>query len=611
LIANIEEAALSTNTMPLRSEIAKKHTWDDKSVFETIEAFEAAVKEAKTMMPALKKFEGRLSEGPSVLADCLDQVDKIRAITGRIGTYVSMEYSVDTTDMDAAARGDRARGLQAAAQSAGAFIAPELLNLEAGTLQQWVAQEPRLSHLGLYVEQLEKRREHIRSAEVEALLSQASDVFNTASRTHGVMSDADLVFEPAKGSDGQTYEIGQGTIGTLLSHADREIRRTAYENYANVYLANKNSMANCISAGMKRDVFTARARNYESSLDAALSPNHLPQEVFHNLIDTFKKNLPTWHKYWSVRKKALGLDVMKVYDGKGPLTGTVTPVPYDQAVDWISEGMKPLGDAYVTQMRSGATDQRWVDIYPNKGKRMGAFSTGVQGVRPFIMMSYDDTMFGLSTLAHELGHSMHSYLAWENQPKVYSGYTMFVAEVASNFNQALVRDHLLKTQTDAEFQIQIIEEAMANFHRYFFIMPTLARFELEIHERVERGEALTANTLIALMADLFAEGYGDGVEINREQVGITWAQFATHLYANFYVFQYATGISAANALANRVLDQGQSAAEDYLKFLSAGSSLYPLEALKVAGVDMTESTAVEAAFGVLADYVNRLESLVN
>ena len=277
-------------------------------------------------------------------------------------------------------------------------------------------------------------------------------------------------------------------------------------------------------------------------------------------------------------------------------------------MEWIAAGMRPLGEEYVEVMRRGSLQQRWVDIYPNQGKRLGAFSSGAQGTHPFILMSYTDDIFSMSTLAHELGHSMHSYYTWQNQPPIYSDYSLFVAEVASNFNQAMVRAHLLELDSDPDFQIAVIEEAMANFHRYFFIMPTLARFELEIHERIERGEALTADGLIALMADLFREGYGDEVEMDTERVGITWAQFS-HLYAPFYVYQYATGISGAHALGNGVLAGEAGAAERYVDFLRAGGSGYPLDLLREAGVDLTSPEPVEETFAVLSSLVDRLEAL--
>ncbi|HLA97334.1 MAG TPA: M3 family oligoendopeptidase, partial [Anaerolineales bacterium] len=327
------------------------------------------------------------------------------------------------------------------------------------------------------------------------------------------------------------------------------------------------------------------------------------------LIATFQKNLPTWQRYWRLRKKALGYDQFHVYDIKAPLTSAKPEVPYQQAVDWIAEGMDPLGEEYVRILRDGCLGDRWVDWARNKGKREGAFSSGSYGTRPFIMMSYADDLFSLSTLAHELGHSLHSYYTRANQPFIYSRYSLFVAEVASNFNQAMVRDYLFRTQKERDFQIALIEEAMSNYHRYFFIMPTLARFELELHTRAEQGAPLSAEVMTGLMADLFKEGYGDEVVFDRERIGITWAQFS-HMYMNFYVYQYATGISGAHALAHGILSGEAEAAERYLDFLKAGGSLYPLEALSKAGVDLASPEPVERAFEVLAGLVDRLENLV-
>jgi oligoendopeptidase F len=352
-----------------------------------------------------------------------------------------------------------------------------------------------------------------------------------------------------------------------------------------------------------------RARNYASSLEASLEPDNIPTEVFHNLIDVFKQNLPTWHKYWRIRRKALGYKKFHVYDIKAPLMENKPVVPFEQAVDWICEGMAPLGDEYVSVMRDGCTINRWVDRARNQGKRQGAFSGGAYDTQPFIMMSYADDLFSLSTLAHELGHSMHSYYTRSTQPFIYGRYSLFVAEVASNFNQAMVRDYLFETQPDPDFQLGLIEEAMSNFHRYFFIMPTLARWELEMHQRVEQGAPVNAQIFTDRCAELFKEGYSDKVEYDHERIGITWAQFG-HMYRNFYVYQYATGISGAHALVDSVLEGGEHATERYLDFLKAGSSLYPLDALQTAGVDLTSPEPVEKAFKVLADIVNRLEDLI-
>ena len=295
----------------------------------------------------------------------------------------------------------------------------------------------------------------------------------------------------------------------------------------------------------------------QSSLAAALEPSHVPPAVYHNVIRAFRDNVSTWHRYWRVRRKALGLVELKPYDTRAPVGESTLKVPYEQAVDWIAEGVAPLGEEYVQILRKGALEDRWVDVYPNRGKRMGAFSTGVPDTVPFIFMSYNDDIYSMSTLAHELGHSMHSYYSRKTQPFIYSNYGLFQAEVASNMHQALVRRHLLATQKDPAFQVAVIEEAMSNFYRYFFIMPSLARLELEVHERVERGGAITADYLNELMADLMMEVYGSEVAVterDRQRIGSTWAQFHTHLYSNFYVFQYATGIAGADHLVQRVAD---------------------------------------------------------
>jgi oligoendopeptidase F len=561
----------------------------------------------------LARFQGHLGDRPMTLAEWFHKSEQLLFRLGKVFVYAHMCRAVDMADQAASAKYDRARALYARVLSAMAFAEPEMLAIGFDKIRRWTKQEPRLALYAHYFDQLERRKAHIRSAEVEEILSQIVDPFATASATHSVLADADLTFRSARGapSRSEPIEVAQGTINKLLTDPDREVRRTAWESYADAHLALKNTMANCLAAGVKQNVFFARARRYPSALAAALTSNFIPLEVFHNLIQTYRKHLPTWHRYWALRKRALRYDKFYAYDIKAPLSDQQPTVPFPQALEWISEGLQALGDEYVSILRQGVLEERWVDIYPNKGKRMGAFSTGVPGTHPFILMSYNDDLFSLSTLAHELGHSMHSYYTWKTQPYVYSDYSIFVAEVASNFHQALVRAHLLETSGDRDFQIAVIEEAMANFHRYFFIMPTLARFELEIHERVELGGPLNADSLIQLTADLFREGFGDSVEMDVERVGITWAQFHTHLYSNFYVYQYATGIAGAHALAERLLAKDPKAKENYVKFLKSGSSLYPLDALKLAGVDLSSSEPVEAAFRVLARYVERLEELLN
>jgi len=601
-----------TRSLPARSAVDKRFTWDSESVFPDEAAWEEAVESIVSRLPDLQEFKGHLGDSPDSLADWFDAIERARRLMACVMVYSTMAYSVDVSDQGAAARADRTRTVAAQLGAAASFAVPEMLSVGLPKLRQWATSSPRLSHLDHYFDRLEKLQKRIRSAEVEELLTQASDPLATALSVHGVLANTDLKFAPAVGSDGDLREVAQGTIASLLTHPDREVRRTAFESYADEHLRMQHAMAASLAGGVKRDVFFARARGYASSLEAALEPGHIPVDVFHNVVRTFRDNVGTWHRYWRIRRHALGLEVLRPYDTRAQLGAAELKVPYEQAVDWIAEGVAPLGEEYVKVLREGATQGRWVDVYPNQGKRMGAFSSGAVDTKPFIFMSYNDDIFSMSTLAHELGHSMHSYLAWRSQPFIYSNYGLFQAEVASNMHQALTRRHLLARKTDPAFQIAVIEEAMSNFYRYFFIMPSLARLELEIHEHAERGAAITADYLNNLMADLMEEVYGSEVDVSerdRARIGSTWAQFHTHLYSNFYVYQYATGIAAADHLAGRVAAGDKKAVESYLSFLKSAGSMYPLEGLRMAGVDMTSPEPVEAAFATMSSMVDRLEVL--
>jgi oligoendopeptidase F len=598
--------------LPTRNEVDRRFTWNSESVFPNPAAWDAAADTIMARLPDLGEFRGHLADSPDTLADWFETAEKLQRLMAKLQVYTSMEYSCDVGDQGAASRADRVRSTSAQLSAAMSFALPEMIAIGFPKLSEWVAASPRLAHLGHHFNRIEKLREHIRAPEVEELLSQVTDSLSTALSAHSVLANTDLKFEPAAGVDGPE-EVAQGTIGHLLTSPDRETRRTAYESYADAHLAVRHTMAATLAGGIKRDVFYARTRRFASSLDAALAPNHIPAAVFHNVIRAFRDNLGTWHRYWRIRRRALGLANLKPYDTRAPLAPPIR-IPFEQSVDWISEGVSPLGDEYVRVLRRGALEERWVDVYPNQGKRMGAFSTGSQDTHPFIFMSYNDDIYSMSTLAHELGHSMHSYYGRRSQPFVYSNYGLFQAEVASNMHQALTRRHLLKTRKDPDFQIAVIEEAMSNFQRYFFIMPSLARFELEVHERVERGGVLTADYLNDLMANLMAEVYGAEVELtgsDRDRAGSTWSQFHTHLYSNFYVYQYATGIAGAHHLAERVGAGQAGAVEDYLAFLKSAGSMYPLDGLKLAGVDMASPEPVQAAFAALNDMVTRLEELVS
>jgi len=596
-------------TLPPRSQSPLADTWDLESIFATPADWEAAGQELVGYIPKLAVYQGRLKEGPETLLAYLKLAEAAGILAGKYTLYASNYYAVDTGDQRSAARLGQARSLAARLGAATAFLEPELMAIGFKKVEKWIKSTPELAYFAHALDKLRRRQAHVRSAEVEQVLAMSADPFSGPSTVYAALNNADLAFKAAVASDGRSLEIGQASISGLLTNPDRATRRTAWENYSDGYLAHKNTFAAAFISQVKQDVFNMRARGYESSLHASMGPNDIPVEVYHNLLAVFKKNLPTWHRYWRLRREALGVDTFHVYDIKAPLTQAKPVVPFKQAVEWVSAGMAPLGEEYVSVLRNGCLEERWVDRVRNRGKREGAFSSGTHGTHPFVMMSYADDLFSVSTLAHELGHSMHNYYSRREQPFIYGRYSLFEAEVASNFNQALVRDYLFRTQPDRDFQVALIEEAMSNFHRYFFIMPTLARFELEAHTRAEQGKPLSAEVLIGLTADLFKEGYGEEADFDRDRIGVTWAQFA-HMYLNFYVFQYTTGISGAHALAKPILAGDKAAAERYLCFLKAGGSRYPVDNLKQAGVDLTSPEPVESAFAYLAGLVERLEKLL-
>ncbi len=601
---------METNQIPNREDVPIEETWDLESIFPSIEAWQLALKAAAERLPEMSQYQGRLSEGPQTLLACFELMQEVMRQAAKVMSYGSLGAATDANNQDALARAGQSMGLMHKMRAATAFVEPELMEIGVPVLRQWLKEEPRLVIFQHFVDNLERQQAHVRSKDVEETIALAGQPLSASFQTFTGLTSSEIKFEPAIDSQGKTHEVGQSTIDGLITHPDREVRRTAWENYADGYLAMKNTLAYTQLGGLHKDLFNMRVRRYNSCLEAALYEHALPTEVFYNLVEVFRKNLPTWHRYWALRRKALKLDTFHVYDIKAPLNAEPPVISFEQAVEWICEGLKPMGDDYVRTIRRGCLEERWVDRAVNKGKRQGAFSSGVYDTHPFILISYQDNVFSLSTLAHELGHSMHSYTTNQHQPFIYSRYAMFSAETASNFHQAMVRDYLLKTQPNPAFQMALIEEAMSNFHRYFFIMPTLARWELAMHEAVEKSAPLNARIMSQKCAALFKEGYGDEVAFDEERTGITWAQFQ-HMYMNFYVFQYATGISAAHALSKRILAGVPNAVSDYMGFLAAGGSDYPIDLLKHAGVDMTQSEPVEEAFAYLASLVDRFEALVN
>lgn len=595
------------STLPKRTELPKSQTWNIESLFASDAEWKSALEQALAKADSLKPFQGRLGQSGAVLLQALETWQNLRIETAKVFQYTSLNVATDGGNPHFLAMSGQARGVLARFQAAAAFIEPELLALSPQTLEAFMDQTPGLELYRHYFQTLAKRQPHIRSGEVEALLAQASDPLSTPAIAASAATNADMKFSDALG-----HTVTHATMGGLLVHDDRKVRQAAWESYADGHLAFKNTLTATLQGSMKAYIMSARVRGYPSALEMSLATNHIPKSVYDNLLATFQKHLPLWHRYWRVRRKALGYSQLHsfdvpIYDAPAPIRSG-PKLSFAEASEMICRGMEPLGSEYVSVMRKGLFEERWVDWGLNQGKRAGAFSSGLKGTLPFIFMSFQDDLFSMSTLAHELGHSMHSHYARGQQPAIYSGYTLFAAEVASNFNQALTRAKLLRESNDKDFKIAVLEEAFANFHRYLFTMPTLARFELECYQKLERGEALTAPFLMGRLTELLSEGYGSEVQIDPERLGASWMMFG-HLYQPFYVYQYATGISAANALAQDILEQGEPAAQRYIQFLKAGDSMYPIDQLKVAGIDMATPEPVERAFAVLAGLIDQLEEL--
>ena len=608
---------MDSENVLLRKDAPLESQWDVEHVFASWDDWQAEFAAVKEVIPQLRSYAGRLGEGPAVLAEWLTVAHQLRRRALRLRLYPYMHTVVNSRDTQAKGNLGQVMGLLAELRAAAAFADPEMLALgqdeSSGQhrLLVWADTNEPLTVYRHYFDDLLRQQSHRRSPEVEAILGRLVDPFAAVNQTYGELTNADLNFGDAEDEQGGRLPITQSNLGTHLQSSDRTRRRTAWERYSDAYLGMQNTLAANYIAHVKQSVFMARERGYSSVLESMLDPHNIPVAVFHNLVETFQRHLPVWHRYWDVKRKALGVETIHPYDVWAPVSPDSPKVKYTQAVEWIVAALAPLGEDYTATLRRACLDERWVDWAPNAEKRQGAQSLRAKGTHPFLWLSYDDTLSDSGTLAHELGHSLHSHLSDSNQPEVYSDYNMSAAETASNFNQAMLRAYLGAAKADdATFQLASIDEAMDNFHRYFFIMPTLARFELAVYTRAEQGKSLTVDFFNRTMAELYAEGYGDTMTDDPARTAITWAQFL-HLYMPYYTFQYAVGISAANDIASRVLVGDNGAAQDYLGFLSAGSSRYPVPLFEMAGVDLLSSQPVERAFGVLSGIVDRLASLTD
>ncbi len=595
--------------LPRRSDVPLEQTWDIASVYQSDDVWEAAYETANAALPELTQFQGRLGESAATLLDGLQVRDCHRTEIGRIREYANMQSKSDLGDQRAATRLQQANNLSSRFTEMLAFFEPELLALDPRRLQTMMTELPELAVYAHSFDVLQQRRAHMQPAAVERVLAAASNLAANPYRTYRTLVNAELPFNTVVDGDGALVRLAQGNVRPLIYHRGRAVRKAAWEAYADAHLSLRNTLANTLTGTFTRDIFFARARDYPTALDAALDASHLPMEVYATLISTCREYLPLWHRYWEIKRRALGVNTLHGYDIDVPIVRTERVIPYDEGRAIVCAALAPLGDEYATLLRRGLYEERWVDWCANEGKLAGAESSGVYGTRPFLLLPYDNSLISVSALSHELGHSVHSAFTWQTQPYIYAYMEDSVTEAAANVNQALVRAHLLATTDDPDFQLEVLGEAMAYFHRYLFLMPVLSQFEVECHARLERGEGLTADGMSACLLALFREGYGPSVTLDAARTGIAWAQYP-HLFLNFYTYKYALGIAAACALADGVLHDGPDAAARYVEFLKAGDSIYPLDALRLAGIDMAAPEPVERAFGVLAGLIDRLDRLV-
>ncbi|MEN8242096.1 MAG: oligoendopeptidase F [Chloroflexota bacterium] len=594
-----------------RKDAAPGSTWQPEKIFASWAEWEADYETAIADLLLLGEFKGKLTESPEKLDQWIKTFTSQTRRIARLMIFAQLSTSVDGADPEPKKYIGQMMALQGKLYSSIAFAEPELLENKEIILK-WIESNPALQVYQQYFDNLIRQAAHLRNAEVEEILGLLSDPFGQTSRTASELSNVDIKFADAIDSQGKTHPVRQSLLIVNASEPDRQLRRTAWESFCDGYAGSINTFASNYIAHVKQQVFMVRVRGYESVLDAALSPYKVPTSVFHNLIDTFRANLPTWHKYWEVKRKALGVEKIYPFDIWAPI-GKVQPVvKFSQAVDYISKGVAPLGEEYVSALRKGCLEEGWVDWFPNDTKRQGAFSMPSHDTPPYIMMSYSDTVKSMSTLAHELGHSMHSYLIEKNQIELYNGYgniSMTSAETASNFNQAMVRSYLTKELADdKDFQLALLEEAMTNYHRYMFQMLNLATFEFEVYSRAEQGKPLSTQILLDLMGEIYAAGYGKTMTDDSARTATTWAQFG-HLYVPFYTFQYSVGISAADYLSQNILTGDTQAAENYLNFLKSGGSRYTMDLFNLAGVEMDSPRPVEKAFAVLAEMIDQIEKI--
>lgn len=593
----------------LREQVEEAYTWDLTPIFASDEAWEKEFKEIETLSSESSKYEGKVAESAESLYATLQFSDRLFERFGRLYTYSHLKHDQDTTNGTYQAMDSRVRSLAAKLSAAWSFLTPEMTAVSEEILNGYVDSYEPLKLYAQSIKELNMGRPHILSAEQEQLMAQMSEVTGVAGETFSKLNNADLTFPKVKHEDGEEVQITHGNYISFLESTNRQVREDAFKAVYATYGSFRNTFASTLAGNVKSHNVKARIRKYDSARHSAMSNNFIPEKVYDQLVSTIHDHLPALHRYVALRKKVLGLDELHMYDLFTPLVQEVKmEMPYEEAKKLMVDSFAPLGEQYQSTVQKGL-DSRWVDVKENKGKRSGAYSSGTYGTNPYVLMNWQDNMNNLFTLAHEFGHSMHSYYTRQTQPYPYASYSIFVAEVASTCNEELLFDHLLKTVEDPKQKIYLLNHWLDSFRATVYRQTMFAEFEHMIHEMDANGEALTADRLTEIYYDLNVKYFGPDMTVD-EEIGLEWARIP-HFYYNYYVYQYATGQSAATALSKKILQEGKPAVDAYINnFLKAGCSDFPIEVLRAAGVDMESPQPIAQACKVFEEKLTELEKLL-
>jgi oligoendopeptidase F len=594
-------------TLPKRSEVPVELTWNLESIYATPEDWEQAFTWVNDELPKLGTYQGTLGRDAATLYAALQLDDRLSETLHKLFAYANMRSDEDTSNSTNLARLNRVMALGAKAAAISAFMTPEILEIPQERIEAFLRDDPRLELYRHALDELMRRKPHVRSAEIEGLLAEASEALEAPSQVFNMLNNADLKLPTIRDTEGQDVEVTKGNYILFLEGRDRRVRKDAFEAMHSTFYKQRNTLAATLNGQVKAQIFRARARNYATALEAALDANNIPVSVYDNLVETVDKNLGVLHRYLRLRKKLLELDELHMYDLYVPMVAEVDyKVSFEQAKEQVASGLAPLGADYVEDMVRGF-NSRWIDVYENEGKAGGAYSGGSYGTHPFVLLNYQENLNSVYTLAHEFGHSMHSYYTRRTQPYPYGDYTIFVAEVASTLNEVLLTHYLLETTDDRALRMYIINHYLESFRTTLYRQTMFATFERQIHAAAEAGGALTADSLSQMYKELNDRYYGPEVKVD-DLISIEWARIP-HFYYNFYVYQYATGISASAALGQQILNEGKPAVERYRRFLTRGSSDYSINLLRDAGVDMTSPEPIQQALDLFGRYIGEMEQM--